>query len=190
MTAVTVAALSAVVMASALIPGVAAADETYGEFSVGGRILEAYTNTGGPDKWGNPTMGEAPAAYGGRYQRFDNTSFYWKASVSDGVAHQIGGAIRARWAVTTRNGQGYERGPLGYPVSDEVDASGKGRKQFFQGGNMYYGARTGTHVVWGQILNKYGAAGGPEKFGLPVGDEFRLGTKYAQDFEGGRLIWP
>ena len=185
-----VAVLSLLMIVSTQAVGTAAADESYGEYTVGGRILDAYKATGGPDKWGNPTMNEAAAAFGGRFQRFEkDTSFYWKASVSGGTAHQIGGAIRFRWGQYN-----FERGPLGFPVTDELDAAGKGRKQFFEGGNMYYGAATGTHPVWGQILNKYAAAGGPGgRLGLPVGDEYRQGpngSRYAQDFQGGRLIWP
>ncbi|GAA1456655.1 LGFP repeat-containing protein [Williamsia maris] len=188
MTAVAVAAMAVAMLGSTQV-GVASADKDFGEFSVGGRILEAFEATGGVDTWGNPTMNEAAAAYGGRFQRFDNTSFYWKADVSGGVAHQIGGAIRALWSNTKTNGQGYERGPLKYPVSDEL-AAGTGRKQFLQGGNVYYGANTGTHIVWGQILNKYAAAGGPDKLGLPVGDEYKVGNQFRQDFQKGRVVWP
>ncbi len=185
MTAVAVAAMAVALLGSTQV-GVASADKDFGEYSVGGRILEAYEATGGPTTWGNPTMNEAAAFQGGRFQRFEKqTSFYWKANVSGGVAHQIGGALRARWATLN-----YERGPLKYPTSDEL-AGGTGRKQFFEGGNMYYGANTGTHPVWGQILAKYAAAGGPDKFGLPVGDEYKVGNQFRQDFEGGkRLVWP
>ncbi len=192
LTAVAVAVMAVAVLGTTQV-GVASADDYYGEYSVGGKILEAY-KVGGPEKWGNPTMNEAAAYQGGRFQRFEkSTSFYWKASVSGGVAHQIGGAIRALWSNTKTTGQGYERGPLGYPVSDELPAgtTSTGRKQFFQGGNMYYGAKTGTHIVWGEILNKYAAAGGPDKFGLPVGDEYRVNGQFRQDFENNkRLQWP
>ena len=168
-------------------PAVASADVTIGDFTVGGRILDAYTATGGQVKWGAPTTNELPAADRGRFQRFAaDTAFYWKADVTGGVAHQIGGAIRVKWGVLR-----FERGPLGWPTTDEIDASGKGRKQFFQGGNIYYGADTGTHPVWGEILNKYAAAKGPGgKLGLPTSDEYRIGKQFAQNFQGGRLTWP
>lgn len=180
-------AVTAVVVVGAASGGTAGADEYYGEFTVGGRILEAYKATGGADKWGTPTSSERPAADGGRFQTFsENTSFYWKASVTRGVAHQIGGAIRATWGR-----RGFERGALGWPITDELDAAGTGRKQLFQGGNVYYSQTGGTRPVWGEILSKYAAAGGPGgRYGLPTSDEFRLGARYAQDFAGGRIVWP
>ncbi|MEH3156303.1 MAG: lysozyme [Gordonia paraffinivorans] len=186
LTAAAVAAM-AVAVVGAGQTAVASADETYGEFTVGGRILDAYKATGGQEKWGVPTSNELPAAAYGRFQRFANdTAFYWKASVSGGVAHQIGGAIRVKWG--TKN---FERGPLGWPITDELDANGKGRKQFFQGGNVYWGATTNTHIVWGEILNRYAARGGPGgTLGLPTGDEFRIGNRFGQNFQGGQVFWP
>lgn len=187
MTAAAVAAMAAGAVAVGGA-GVAGADDiTIGEYTVGGRILDAYKATGGQEKWGAPTSNERPADANGRFQTFEkDTAFYWKASVSGGVAHQIGGAIRVKWG-----SKNFERGPLRWPTTDELDAGGKGRKQFFQGGNVYWGPSTNTHIVWGEILNRYAARGGPGgTLGLPTGDEFRVGNRFGQNFQGGQLFWP
>ncbi|MCX6469685.1 MAG: lysozyme [Corynebacteriales bacterium] len=185
-TALTMAAMAAVLVGSAQTAAIAGADEQFGEYNVGGRILEAFKATGGAEKWGDPTMDEAFADKGGRFQRFDKgTSFYWKANVSNGIAHPISDPIRAKWGSL-----GFERGALKFPTSNEIDAAGKGRKQLFQGGNLYTSEKSGQHPVWGGILGKYAAAGGPGKFGMPTSDEYRIGRNYAQNFEGGRLVWP
>ncbi|MGJ0119846.1 LGFP repeat-containing protein [Williamsia sp. MIQD14] len=185
-TALTVAAMAAVLVGSAQTTAIAGADEI-GEYTVGGRILEAFKATGGVEKWGEPTMDEAFAADRGRFQRFDKgTSFYWKANVSNGIAHPVSDPIRTKWGSL-----GFERGALKFPTTNEIDAAGKGRKQFFQGGNVYSGDKTGQFAVWGGILGKYAAVGGPGgKYGMPTSNEYRIGRNYAQNFEGGRLVWP
>ncbi|WP_307851770.1 lysozyme [Williamsia sp. CHRR-6] len=179
--------VSVAVVASSQFAGAASADNTYGEFLVGGKIEEAYLATGGAATWGNPTGPELSAGLGGRFQRFEkDTSFYWKASVAGGTAHQVGGAILRKWG-TKR----WERGPLGYPLTDEQDAAGKGKRQQFQGGNVYYSKNNGTFVVWGMLLGVWARKGGPGGFfGMPVSDEYRVGKKWAQDFSGGTLFWP
>lgn len=167
------------------------ADGLYGRYLVVGRIEQAYLDTGGPGTWGNPTMSEAAAANGGRFQRFaKDTSFYWNPRVSYGVAHQVGGAIRAKWAALN-----WERGALGYPVNNEQghqESSTPGaRSNDFQGGVIFWSAPTGAHPVWGEILNKWVRAGATKSsFGLPVGDEYRIGTRYAQNFQQGTILWP
>ncbi|GAA2061166.1 LGFP repeat-containing protein [Williamsia deligens] len=187
LTAAAIAAMAVAVVGAGQTAVASADDVTIGEYTVGGRILDAYKATGGQEKWGAPTSNELPAADFGRFQTFEkDTAFYWKASVSGGVAHQIGGAIRVKWG-----SKNFERGALKWPTTDELDAAGKGRKQFFQGGNIYYGASTGTHIVWGEILNKYAARGGPAStLGLPTGDEYRVGNRFGQNFQGGQVFWP
>ncbi|MGP3708478.1 N-acetylmuramoyl-L-alanine amidase [Gordonia paraffinivorans] len=46
-------------------------------------------------------------------------------------AHPVWGVIGQRWAV-----EGYEKGPLGWPTSDEYDNSTGGRRQDFQFGSL------------------------------------------------------
>jgi hypothetical protein len=70
-------------------------------------------------------------------------SIYW---TFDTGAWSVQGAIRAAWA-----GQGWEVGPLGYPISDEYAVTG-GRQNDFTGGTITWNAATGhititTHPV-------------------------------------------
>ncbi|MCW2746815.1 MAG: hypothetical protein JWM48_3365, partial [Mycobacterium sp.] len=70
-------------------------------------------------------------------------SIYW---TPDTGAWSVQGAIRAAWA-----GQGWETGPLGYPISDEYAVTG-GRQNDFTGGTITWNAATGhititTHPV-------------------------------------------
>ena len=77
----------------------------------------------------------------GRYNHFAGaygSSIYWSPSTG---AHEVYGAIRARWA-----GQGWERGRLGYPVSGEYAVPG-GRQSDFQGGSIRWTAATGATQV-------------------------------------------
>lgn len=165
----------------------ASADTVYGEFTVGGRIEEAFDNTGGVDKWGNPITGERVALRNGRFQVFEkNVSFYWNAGVDNGTAHFVGGAIRNKWGAL-----GFERKALGYPLTDEQDVPGRGKRQDFQGGNIYWSSSAGAHQVWGKILGRWASMGGSRGFyGMPQTDEYRVGNRFAQDFAGGTIFWP
>ena len=91
---------------------------------------------------GFPVTGERPTPDGvGRYNHFAGaygSSIYWSPSTG---AHEVYGAIRARWAA-----QGWERGRLGYPVSGEYAVPG-GRQSDFQGGSIRWTAATGATQV-------------------------------------------
>lgn len=64
----------------------------------------------------------------GRFNHFEGGSIYWHPATG---AHEVHGDIRARWAQL-----GWERGGLGFPVSDEQDADGGGRTSKFQHGSI------------------------------------------------------
>ncbi|GAB2671137.1 hypothetical protein GCM10027169_36200 [Gordonia jinhuaensis] len=179
--------LAAVIALSTLMAGSASADGKYGGRWVFGRIEQAYLATGGPNMWGNPTNNESAAANGGRFQNFaKDTAFYWHPRVANGVAHQVGGAIRAKWA-----GLNWERGPLGYPTSNEQATANDGRMNSFQGGNVYWGPYSDAHPVWGEIYKVWQRSGGANSwYQLPTSDEYRIGTSFAQDFQGGTITWP
>lgn len=91
---------------------------------------------------GFPVTGERPTPDGvGRFNHFAGaygSSIYWTPSTG---AHEVYGAIRARWAA-----QGWERGRLGYPVSGEYAVPG-GRQTDFQGGSIRWTAATGATQV-------------------------------------------
>jgi uncharacterized protein with LGFP repeats len=68
----------------------------------------------------------------GRYNHFTGgagASIYWTPATG---AWSVHGGIRGRWAA-----QGWERGPLGYPVSDEYAVPG-GRRSDFQRGSLVW----------------------------------------------------
>ncbi|HIW94967.1 MAG TPA: hypothetical protein H9867_00535, partial [Candidatus Corynebacterium gallistercoris] len=87
---------------------------------------------------------------------------------------------------------GWESGPLGYPVEDEVAVGdGLGRKQVFRGGHVY-GSLAGLGSVRGRILERWLELGGPTGvLGYPVGDEAGTpdGRGRFSRFTGGMMYW-
>lgn len=82
----------------------------------------------------------------GFFQTFAHGAIYWTPQTG---AHEVHGAIRELWASL-----GWERGFLGYPLTDEAstsDAQGKGRVSTFQGGAIIYVPDTGAHAIHGAI---------------------------------------
>src|SRR6185295_16145150 len=115
---------------------------------------------------GYPASDETSAPDGiGRYNHFQGGSIYWTPQTG---AHEVHGDIRGKWSAL-----GWERGFLGYPVSDETSApDGVGRYNHFQGGSIYWTPQTGAHEVHGDIRGKWSALGWERGFlGYPVSDE-------------------
>ncbi|MEY2498311.1 MAG: hypothetical protein QOD12_1867, partial [Verrucomicrobiota bacterium] len=80
---------------------------------------------------GAPRSQEGEALNGGRYRHFEIGSIYWHR---DAGVHEVHGSIYAKWEELH-----WERGFLGYPLSDEQDTSGgRGRFNEFQGGFLYW----------------------------------------------------
>ncbi|MGJ7908960.1 hypothetical protein ACOQFL_21065 [Actinopolyspora sp. H202] len=139
------------------------------------------------DKWASTNWERGPLGYPttdttatpdntGQYNHFENNgSIYWSEQTG---AHTIQGAIRDKWASL-----GWERGPLGYPTTDEQSAAdGKGSYIEFAGsdGGAIYSASEGswieefgaTHAVYGAIYDKWMASGGVTgPLGYPITDE-------------------
>jgi uncharacterized protein with LGFP repeats len=156
-----------------------------GAFDVGGAIEHEYDRAGGAAVFGNPTSPESDAGQGGKFQTFErNVSIYWSLGTD---AHFVGGLIRDKWGQT-----GWENGPLGYPISDEQKAGrdNAGRYSMFDGGSIYWSARTGAHVVWGSIRDMWTNSGAEKgSYGYPTSDEYDYRGGRAQDFQGGRITW-
>jgi uncharacterized protein with LGFP repeats len=75
----------------------------------------------------------------GRFNHFEGGSIYWTPRTG---AHEVHGEIRDRWA-----SMGWERGFLGYPISDELPTrDGVGRVSYFQGGAIHWRPGRGTWV--------------------------------------------
>lgn len=74
----------------------------------------------------------------GRYNVFQGGSIYW---TPDTGAHEVRGRIRDAWKE-----EGWEVGPLGYPISGEYAVPG-GRKSDFQGGSITWDQSTDETTV-------------------------------------------
>nr|WP_167110943.1 PQQ-dependent sugar dehydrogenase [Amycolatopsis viridis] len=144
-----------------------------GVHEVHGAILGKYLELGGHTRFGAPATDELTTPDGtGRYNHFAGTPGTLAASVyfSPGTgAHAIWGVIRQKWAE-----HGWEAGPLGYPVTDELSTpDGVGRfNHFSREGSVYWTPANGAHSVWGlirQVWQQTGWETGP--MGYPVTDE-------------------
>ncbi|WP_330180193.1 polysaccharide deacetylase family protein [Nocardia sp. NBC_01503] len=154
-----------------------------GAFEVHGAIAGTYIGLGSVTSFlGYPRTDETGTPDGiGRYNHFQGGSIYWSPASG---SHTVYGAIRDRWSTL-----GWERGFLGYPVSDEVGVTG-GRASQFQGGNIYWSAATAAHEVHGAILGRYLQLGGTgSTLGLPTGDEYSVDGGRRSDFAHGAILW-
>jgi len=93
----------------------------------------------------------------GHFRHFEGGSIY----VSLGTdAHEVHGAIRGKWEELE-----WERGFLGYPVTDETPTpDGRGRFNPFEGGSIYWTPETGARVQEGTqpvVCSISGRAYGP-----------------------------
>ena len=82
---------------------------------------------------GFPTTDETKTPDGiGRFNHFEHGSIYWKPSIG---AHEVHGLIRKLWA-----NNGWEKGDVGYPISDEVPAAAGSANRYsdFENGVLYW----------------------------------------------------
>ena len=132
---------------------------------------------------GSPVSEVRSGPNGGLSRGFENGAIYWTATTG---AHISGGVLRAAWGA-----QGWESGPLGYPVSAVNTAPNGAQSQGYQNGAIYWTATTGARISSGPIRAAWGAQGwenGP--LGYPVTDEYpAAGGDVAQDYQGGRIEW-
>jgi uncharacterized protein with LGFP repeats/GH25 family lysozyme M1 (1,4-beta-N-acetylmuramidase) len=154
---------------------------------VQGAIQVAYLARGGPDGYlGLPATRELPTPDGeGRFNHFAGGSIYWTPPTG---AHTVQGAIRQVWASS-----GWEAGPLGYPVTDELPTpDGIGRFTHFEHGSIYWTPGTGAHILLGAVEAKWRDSGwevGP--LGYPVSDLLPTPDGIGQftRFERGSVYW-
>jgi hypothetical protein len=88
-------------------------------------------------------------------------------------------------------GSGAETGPLGRPTHNEHATAG-GWVQTFEGGRLYQSTRHHTVATTtpGAIVDAWDARGGPRSaLGLPIGDKTGVNGGWAQEFDGGVLVW-
>lgn len=124
----------------------------------------------------------------GAYQRFANGSVHWSSSTGAHFTHR-NGKIQRKWAE-----QKYERGPLGYPATDQTRLRYRSQADYqrFQGGSIVSHPATGTHSMVGAIRSKWKALGWERSYlRLPTTDERQLTSPRGayQHFEGGSIHW-
>ena len=181
-------------VAVALLAGVAGAAlasqpawaTQYGPYEVHGAIEGKWLAAGGPaSTLGLPVTNETGTPDGvGRFNHFANqASIYW---TPDTQAQIVQGAIRGAWSRS-----GWERGPMGYPVTDENGAPLKtGRYSLFQRGIIYWSPASDAHEIQGRILDTWAAQGWENgRLGFPVSDEYAVAGGRAEDFQNGRIVW-
>ncbi|MEJ5927307.1 hypothetical protein WG915_01590 [Corynebacterium sp. H128] len=151
-----------------------------------GAILAKYLSMGGPTSWLLwPTSGELgnPDGVGARSQ-FHNGLIYWHPNHG---AWSVQPLMMEIWGRT-----GYERGVLGYPVTDSFAGVDRvGQKQLFAGGGAYWKLGRGA-AVYGKINEKYVSMGAENSWlGYPVAEEVGLpdGVGRMSRFEHGWIYW-
>ncbi|QGF23977.1 L,D-transpeptidase family protein [Raineyella fluvialis] len=150
-----------------------------------GSIVESWRGQG----WENGSLGYPTSdefcglTQSGCGQHFQHGEIYWTPNTG---AHWSRGSIVESW-----RGQGWENGPLGYPVSDEFCGLVRGGcGQHFQRGEIYWSPGTGAHVIRGAIVEAWRAAGWENgRYGYPLGTEYWSAGKPTQRFEGGFLTY-
>ncbi len=160
-----------------------------GAWSIHGAIQDKWASMG----WeagvmGYPTTDETGTPDGvGRFNHFTGTgasSIYWSPNTG---AHSVIGAIHAEWAAT-----GWERGPMGYPVTDEnVTPDGYGRyNHFSKAGSIYWTPSTGAHAVYGAIRGLWASMGWERSWlGYPTSGEFSVPGGRRTNFQNGYIFW-
>ncbi len=155
---------------------------TAAEGPVGAADIEAlYRRLGGWSSWLGSPVDDVFCGLrdGGCGRHFDNGSVYWSPGTG---ARVVSGVVRDRWAA-----QGWENGPLGYPVTDTTAlVRDGGRFAHFQGGSVYWSPATGARVLTVRIRNVWAGTGwenGP--LGYPTSDVVLTDGTERADFRNG-----
>ncbi|MBD2094064.1 hypothetical protein H6F90_02705 [Trichocoleus sp. FACHB-591] len=169
---------------AASITQVIATSTTQGEDEISAKYASLGTSNG---FLGSPTIEIWYTPDGvGRFQHYENGgSIYWTPRTG---AHEVHGDIRAKWSNLD-----WERGFLGYPVTDELTTpDGEGRFNHFEYGSIYWTPRTGAHEVHGDIRAKWASLGYERSWlGYPITDELTTpdGEGRFNHFEYGSIYW-
>lgn len=153
-----------------------------GTYELQGAILNRFLALNGEHGLlGLPTSAEVAGHNGSRIQTFQGGRVYWTAPFG---AHEVYGAILVKY-----DRIGGEASPLGPPKSGEVAGPAGTRMSYFQHGHIYHGS-TGTHEVFGAILMRYLAEGGPAgQLGLPTSGEEGWDYGRISRFQYGTITW-
>ena len=149
-----------------------------------GRIQARYSSMGGPSSWlGFPTTTELATPNGrGRYVHFQHGSIYWTPETG---AHAIPREIFERWGE-----DGFEGGPVGFPIAAVQHLDNGGSWQAFEDGVIVRNPAGERFVVRGAIGAKYRELGGPaSELGYPRSNEKAIPAGAVSDFEHGNIYW-
>ena len=153
-----------------------------GAFAIPRDMFEYWGSKGYENSDIGYPVAEAVEIDGGLVQEFENG---WLTRHPNGDVHSlVHGAIAEKYGEI-----GTADSDLGYPTSDEIAIPG-GAFQEFDGGNIYWSAQTGAHVVeYGAIFDQWGNSGYEQgEFGFPTTDTSTIPAGgLTQDFEGGTL---
>ncbi len=118
----------------------------------------------------------------GRLQVFQGASLYWSPWTG---AREVHGGIRDAYGRT-----GWERGPLGYPTTNELPTPGvTGSFNHFQRGSIYWSPSTGAHPVSGAVRSLWASMGWEQSWlGFPAADPQTDGAVTRAPFQQG-TIW-
>ncbi|MET7300359.1 arylsulfotransferase family protein [Embleya sp. NPDC005575] len=116
--------------------------QSTGSNEVHGSIRQKWADYGWERSFlGFPVTDELATPDGaGRYNHFQGGSIYWAPWTG---THEVHGKIRTTW-----ENQGWERGRLGYPTSDEFTPRAGQRQSNFEGGYILWTASTGQTQVF------------------------------------------
>ena len=154
-----------------------------GPHSVSGAFRRLYADQGGVyGRLGLPLTQEISGVNRGVHQNHEHGVTYWTAATG---AHSVTGSFLGLY-----RDNGWERGRLGYPLTQELAIRDGGVHQNYQGGVMYWTAGTGAHVLTGAVLDAYASVGyenGP--LGYPTSGEYPVAGGTRTDFQHGRIGW-
>lgn len=148
-------------------------DKKYQQLGAGGGSL------------GAPTTAELVCPDGtGHYRHYEHGSIYWHPLTG---AHEVHGLIRKKWSML-----GWEKGPLGYPKSDESETTGGRYNQFQRGVILWKKGTPQAFEVHGAIQGRYIGLNSENGFlGYPITDETATpdGVGRFSHFEHGSIYW-
>lgn len=150
-----------------------------------GRIAEKWNQLGGAGGVLGPSVNdEFDSKRGGRFRDFANGMIIWHPD----QVFAVHGAI-----LTAYRESGSE-GAWGFPTMDENAGQAgptgtSGRYQFFEGALALWAEPTGAHLVHGEILKAFQAAGAEARLGYPRTGEYDAAGGKRQDFEKAYITW-
>jgi uncharacterized protein with LGFP repeats len=154
---------------------------------LGTAIRDAWGGAGWEGgRLGYPTTDQRATPDGrGAFVFFQGGSVYWSPATG---ARVVFGPVRDTWQAT-----GWEKGPLGFPVSDvAVTPDGVGQYGHFQGGSVYWTRATGGRWLGTAIRDAWAATGWEGgRLGYPTISQRATpdGRGAYAFFQGGSIYW-